>query len=235
MKSLLFTLLSLCICTLSSAQYWQQHVDYTMEVSLETESARYEGIQKLVYTNNSPETLHKVFYHLYFNAFQPDSEMAVRLKNAGDKNRRFKVDLDTLSIAQQGFLKVANLTQNGAAVKTQESGTILEVLLNEPLSPGQSTLLELTFEGQVPDVIRRAGKNSSEGVAFSMAQWYPKMAEYDVEGWNTDPYTGREFHGVWGNFDVKIKLDKDYTVAASGYLQNADDIGKGYSDRKKES
>ena len=233
MKSLLFTLLSLCICTLSSAQYWQQHVDYTMEVSLETESARYEGIQKLVYTNNSPETLHKVFYHLYFNAFQPDSEMAVRLKNAGDKNRRFKVDLDTLSIAQQGFLKVANLTQNGAAVKTQESGTILEVLLNEPLSPGQSTLLELTFEGQVPDVIRRAGKNSSEGVAFSMAQWYPKMAEYDVEGWNTDPYTGREFHGVWGNFDVKIKLDKDYTVAASGYLQNADDIGKGYSDRKK--
>ena len=233
MKSLLFTLLSLCICTLSSAQYWQQHVDYTMEVSLETESARYEGIQKLVYANNSPETLHKVFYHLYFNAFQPDSEMAVRLKNAGDKNRRFKVDLDTLSIAQQGFLKVANLTQNGAAVKTQESGTILEVLLNEPLSPGQSTLLELTFEGQVPDVIRRAGKNSSEGVAFSMAQWYPKMAEYDVEGWNTDPYTGREFHGVWGNFDVKIKLDKDYTVAASGYLQNADDIGKGYSDRKK--
>jgi len=232
-KSLLFTLLSLFICTLSSAQYWQQHVDYTMEVSLETESARYEGIQKLVYTNNSPETLHKVFYHLYFNAFQPDSEMAVRLKNAGDKNRRFKVDLDTLSIAQQGFLKVANLTQNGAAVKTQESGTILEVLLNEPLSPGQSTLLELTFEGQVPDVIRRAGKNSSEGVAFSMAQWYPKMAEYDVEGWNTDPYTGREFHGVWGNFDVKIKLDKDYTVAASGYLQNADDIGKGYSDRKK--
>ena len=233
MKSLLFTRLSLCICTLSSAQYWQQHVDYTMEVSLETESARYEGIQKLVYTNNSPETLHKVFYHLYFNAFQPDSEMAIRLKNAGDKNRRFKVDLDTLSIAQQGFLKVANLTQNGAAVKTQESGTILEVLLNEPLSPGQSTLLELTFEGQVPDVIRRAGKNSSEGVAFSMAQWYPKMAEYDVEGWNTDPYTGREFHGVWGNFDVKIKLDKDYTVAASGYLQNADDIGKGYSDRKK--
>ena len=56
----------------------------------------------------------------------------------------------------------------------------------------------------MPDVIRRAGKNSSEGVAFSMAQWYPKMAEYDHEGWNADPYTGREFHGVWGDFDVKI-------------------------------
>ena len=59
------------------------------------------------------------------------------------------------------------------------------------------------------------------------------MAEYDYEGWNADPYTGREFHGVWGDFDVKITLDKSFTVAASGYLQNADDIGHGYSDRKK--
>jgi hypothetical protein len=82
-------------------------------------------------------------------------------------------------------------------------------------------------------VVRRAGKNSSEGVAFSMAQWYPKMAEYDLEGWNSDPYTGREFHGVWGNFDVKITLDKNFTVAASGYLQNAEDIGKGYSEKKR--
>jgi len=109
----------------------------------------------------------------------------------------------------------------------------LEVTLNEPLQSGESTTLELDFEGQVPDVIRRAGKNSAEGVAFSMAQWYPKMAEYDIEGWNTDPYTGREFHGVWGNFDVKISLNKDFTVAASGYLQNADEIGKGYADRQK--
>ena len=68
-----------------------------MEVSLDVETAKYRGEQKLVYTNNSPETLHKVFYHLYFNAFKPESEMAIRLKNAGDKNRRFKVDLDTLS------------------------------------------------------------------------------------------------------------------------------------------
>lgn len=158
--------------------------------------------------------------------------MAVRLKNAGDKNRRFSVDLDTLSPAQQGFLKVSGLTQDGMAVKTVDAETILEVTLNTPLGPGQSTVLELSFNGQVPDVIRRAGKNSSEGIAFSMAQWYPKLAEYDLEGWNTDPYTGREFHGVWGDFDVKITLDKDFTVAASGYLQNADDIGKGYSERK---
>ena len=66
-----------------------------------------------------------------------------------------------------------------------------------------------------------------------MAQWYPKMAEYDYDGWNAAPYLGREFHGVWGDFDVTITLDKSYIVAASGYLQNADDIGYGYSDRKR--
>ena len=231
-KTLLTLIFSLFTLTLS-AQYWQQKVDYKMTVDLDPSTAQYKGTQKLVYTNNSPETLHKVFYHLYFNAFQPDSEMAIRLKNSADRNWRFKVDLDSLSEQQQGFLKVNNLLQDGKEVSLVDAETILEVLLNKPLAPGESTVFDLEFEGQVPDVVRRAGKNSSEGVAFSMAQWYPKMAEYDREGWNTDPYIGREFHGVWGDFDVKITLDKDYTVAASGYLQNAEDIGKGYSDRKR--
>ncbi len=232
MKKLFFTL-TLISSSVLSAQYWQQAVDYTIDVSLDPATAQYEGTQRLVYTNNSPETLHKVFFHQYFNAFQPGSEMAIRLKNSSDKNGRFKVDLDSLRPEQQGYLKVDNLTQDGQALNVVDSETILEVSLASPLAPGESTTFNMTFKGQVPDVIRRAGKNSSEGIAFSMAQWYPKMAEYDYEGWNADPYTGREFHGVWGNFDVKITLDKAFTVAASGYLQNADEIGRGYSERKK--
>jgi len=233
MKHFVLPLLLFTAFFQSNAQYWQQAADYTMEVSLDTETANYSGVQTLVYTNNSPETLHKVFYHLYFNAFRPRSEMAVRLKSSPDRNGRFKVDLDSLTKEQQGLLKVSNLTQDGVAVQTVDSETILEVILNQPIPPGGTTTFELDFEGHVPDVIRRAGKNSAEGVAFSMAQWYPKMAEYDLEGWNADPYTGREFHGVWADFDVKITLNKDFMVAASGYLQNADEIGKGYSDRKK--
>ena len=223
----------LSITTHVNSQYWQQSVDYTMSVSLDEKTSNYSGKQKLIYKNNSPETLHKVFYHLYFNAFQPGSEMAVQLKNSPDKNTRFDVNLDSITKDQQGFLKVENLTQDGALVKTIDSETILEVILNKPIEPGDSSVFELSFKGHVPDVIRRAGKNSSEGVAFSMAQWYPKMAEYDREGWNADPYIGREFHGVWGNFDVKITLDKDFMVASSGYLQNANEIGMGYSERKK--
>ena len=232
MKNFFFAL-TLLSTSFVSAQYWQQAVDYTIEVELDHETAQYKGTQTIVYTNNSPETLHKVFFHQYFNAFQPGSEMAIRLKNAGDKNGRFKVDIDSLSPKQQGFLKVIDLTQDGVMAEVVDSETILEVSLAQALAPGESTTFKMSFEGQVPDVIRRAGKNSKEGIAFSMAQWYPKMAEYDYEGWNADPYTGREFHGVWGNFDVKITLDKDFTVAASGYLQNADEIGRGYSDRKK--
>ena len=232
MKNILFAL-TLLSTSFVSAQYWQQAVDYTIEVALDHETARYNGTQTVVYTNNSPETLHKVFFHQYFNAFKPGSEMAIRLKNAGDKNRRFKVDIDSLSPKQQGYLKVRGLTQDGIMADVVDSETILEVTLPQALAPGESTAFKMSFEGQVPDVIRRAGKNSKEGIAYSMAQWYPKMAEYDYEGWNADPYTGREFHGVWGDFDVKITLDKDFTVAASGYLQNADEIGRGYSDRKK--
>ncbi len=232
MKNILFAL-TLLSTSFVSAQYWQQAVDYAIEVALDHETAQYKGNQTVIYTNNSPETLHKVFFHQYFNAFKPGSEMAIRLKNAGDKNGRFKVDIDSLSPKQQGYLKVSGLTQDGVMAEVVDSETILEVTLPQALAPGESTTLKMSFEGQVPDVIRRAGKNSKEGIAFSMAQWYPKMAEYDYEGWNADPYTGREFHGVWGDFDVKITLDKDFTVAASGYLQNADEIGRGYSDRKK--
>ena len=214
------------------SQYWQQEIDYRIEVDFDNINNQYKGFQKIKYTNSSPETLRKVFFHLYFNAFKPGSEMAIRQDNSADKNTRFKVDIDSLDPKQQGFLKVYSLSQNGKPLKTINSETILEVELNAPLLPSETTEFSMEFMGQVPDLVRRAGKNSRDGIEYSMAQWYPKMCEYDSEGWNADPYTGREFHGVWGNFDVKIRIDKEYTVAGSGYLQNSDDIGKGYSKRK---
>ena len=215
-----------------SQNYWQQAVDYKMNVEMNVEDYTYTGEQQLTYTNNSQETLHKVFYHLYFNAFQPGSEMAARVNNGKDKNTRFNVNIDSINYNQQGYLKVYDLKQDGKSIQSVLSGTILEVTLIEPIKPGNSTIFSLNFEGKVPDLIRRSGKNSSEGVALSMAQWYPKMAEYDYEGWNAEPYLGREFHGVWGNFDVRITLNKKFTVAASGYLQNPEEVGHGYSEGK---
>ena len=232
-KNILFLISFFVMAPILFSQYWQQKANYEMEIELDVSSAQFNGKQRILYTNNSPETLNKVFYHLYFNAFRPGSEMAERQKSSLDVNRRFKVIIDSIGPKSYGKIQVKNLKQNGILLNPFFSETILEVPLANPILPGESAVLDLEFSGQVPALIRRSGKNSSEGVAFSMAQWYPKLAEYDIDGWNASPYLGREFHGVWGNFDVKITLDKNFTVAASGYLQNPEDIGKGYKKIKR--
>lgn len=214
------------------ACYWQQHVDYTMAVDMDVKTYQYTGTQKLVYTNNSPDELDRVFYHLYYNAFQPGSEMDIRLQNIKDPDKRMmdgdQSRISTLSESEMGYLHALTLTQDGQPVTFKEEGTILVVDLAKPIPSGGKTTFEMTFKGQVPLQIRRSGRNSAEGVALSMSQWYPKMSEYDFEGWHPNPYIAREFHGVWGNFDVKITLDKEYTVGGTGYLQNPDEIGHGY-------
>ena len=218
--------------SIQSQSYWQQSVDYKMTVNMDVKSFQYDGSQSLVYTNNSPDTINKVFYHLYFNAFKPGSEMATRIISGKDKNNRFKIDINTVPEKEEGRLKVSNIRQDGILLSPIDSETILEVPLKKALLPGESTKITLEFNGQVPKMIRRAGRDSKEGVALSMAQWYPKMAEYDYDGWNAEPYLGREFHGVWGDFDVTINLDKKYAVAASGYLQNPENYGHGYGLKK---
>ena len=210
--------------------YWQQHVDYKMEIDMDVKSHQYHGKQELVYINNSPDTLHRVFYHLHFNAFQPGSEMDVRSQNIADPDARVGDRISKLQPDEIGYIAVNSLLQNGKPVTHKTVGTILEVDLNEPILPGQNTVFTMDFDAQVPLQIRRSGRDNEEGVALSMAQWYPKLAEYDFEGWHADPYIGREFHGVWGNFDVKITIDKDYTIGGTGYLQNPNEVGHGYQD-----
>ena len=224
--------LSFSINAQNNTGYWQQHIDYTMEVDMNVENYKYKGTQKLVYTNNSPDVLNKVYYHLYFNAFQPGSEMDIRLRNIADPDGRMftngKSRIANLTKDEIGILKVSSLLQDGAKVSYKEEGTILIVQLAHPIQPGGKTTFDMVFNGQVPVQIRRSGRNSKEGVALSMSQWYPKLAEYDFEGWHADPYIAREFYGVWGDFDVKITLDKNYILGGTGYLQNPQEIGYGY-------
>ena len=230
-----YLLLVLMSCSVLSAQnnfkYWQQHVDYKMDVTVDVTSNTYSGTQKLIYTNNSPEALNVVFYHLYYNAFQPGSEMDIRSITISDPDSRVDNRISKLQKDDYGFMNVLSLNQNNVPVSFNVAGTVLEVQLNTPIKSGESAVFDLVFEAQVPPVIRRAGKNSKENVALSMAQWYPKMAEYDFEGWHADPYISREFHGVWGDFDVKLTIDKNYTVGGTGYLQNPAEVGHGYGQK----
>lgn len=216
--------------------YWQQHVNYVMDVNLNVQTNIVKGTEKIAYTNNSFDKLDKVFFHLYWNAFQPGSEMDVRSRELGkikifgspDWDSRVTDRISKLSPSEEGYQKIISLKMNGVEQPVKLHETILEVDLTKPILSKTTVNFEVVFEAQVPIQIRRSGRDNAEGVRYSMSQWYPKLCEYDNEGWHTAQYVAREFYGVWGNFDVKITLDKNYKIGATGVLQNAAAIGWGY-------
>jgi hypothetical protein len=235
---LLFGLMGGYVST--QAQYWQQKIGYQMQVIINDEANAFTGTQKITYTNNSPDVLSKIFIHLYWNAFKPGSSMDLRSLEAGntrldgfggrqDWDGRVQDRISKLTPAEIGNMEVTELTINGIKQKTTAYETILMVELSKPIAPKQTITLNTKFKAQVPIQIRRSGRDNAEGVRFSMAQWYPKVCEYDAEGWHPTPYIGREFYGVWGDFDVSITLPKKYCVAATGYIQSPVPAGFNYS------
>lgn len=206
--------------------YWQQHVDYTMRIDFDHTKHQFVGEQSLVYTNNSPHTLTQVYYHLYFNAFQPGSAMDVRSRTIADPDRRIRDRIAELTEEEIGYHKINSLKQDGKSVTYEVQGTLLIVELAKPVAPGKSAKFDMKFESQVPVQIRRSGRNNAEGVDYTMTQWYPKMAEYDGDGWHTDPYVGREFHGVFGSFDVTINIADEFVVGGTGEFDKTQENGK---------
>ena len=219
---------------------WQQRVKYVMNIDMNVQTNRFTGKQKLEYWNNSPDTLTRVFYHLYFNAFQPGSMMDTRSRRQGavngagarpDWDQRVKDRILNLKPDEIGYQKILSLKMNGVAQNFKMEETILEVKLNKPILPKSKVVFDMEFEAQVPLQVRRSGRdNPTSKVRYSMSQWYPKICEYDYEGWHPTPYIAREFYGVWGDFDVSISIDKKYILGGTGYLQNPNQIGYGYED-----
>jgi hypothetical protein len=237
MKKLIFGLITCFFIEVAFGQAptnrWQQRADYTMDIDMDVKNHRYTGKQKIVYTNHSPDTLYRAFYHLYFNAFQPGSAMDVRSRWIKDPDPRVRDRIAKLKENEIGFQKINTLTQDGKPVSFAVEGSILEVVLAKPILPNSQAVFEMTYQAQVPVQIRRSGRNSAEGVDYSMAQWYPKMCEYDQNGWHPNPYIAREFYGIWGDFEVKITIDSSYVIGGTGYLQNPQEIGHGYQDKSK--
>jgi hypothetical protein len=238
---LLLTSYLLHITSTAQPDRWQQHVKYTMNVDVDVNSNRFTGIQKLEYTNNSADVLNKVFYHLYWNAFQPNSMMDVRSQELGkivvsgkpDWDARVRNRISKLSPSEIGYQKIISLKMNGIAQPFKYHETILEVDLIKPISPKSKVIFDVEFEAQVPLQIRRSGRdNLLTLVRYTMTQWYPKICEYDYEGWHPTPYVAREFYGVWGDYDVTISIDKNYVLGGSGIIQNK--VGYGYDASGKE-
>ncbi|MGN6530267.1 MAG: M1 family metallopeptidase, partial [Ginsengibacter sp.] len=237
-KLCLFLIFNLSFLIFVSAQpgRWQQRVQYNMNVDVNVQTNIINGVQKLEYTNNSPDKLSKVYFHLYWNAFQPGSEMDVRSIELGkvlvngrpDWDSRVRDRISKLTPSEAGYQKIKSLKMNGEEQPMIVHGTILEVSLTKDILPGSKVNFDIVFEAQVPVQIRRSGRDNAEGIRYSMSQWYPKLCEYDYEGWHTPQYVAREFYGVWGDYDVTIKIDKSYKVGATGILENANEIGWGY-------
>ena len=238
---MILALFSLSLTTMAQPDRWQQRVKYTMNVDMNVQTNQFTGRQQLEYSNNSPDTLTRVFYHLYFNAFQPGSMMDVRSRRQGgmlagrgpDWDGRVKDRIQHLKPEEIGYQKILSLKMNGRPQNYSMDETILEVKLDRPIAPRSKVVFEMEFEAQVPLQIRRSGRdNPTTKVRYSMSQWYPKICEYDYAGWHPTPYVGREFYGVWGDFDVTINIDRTYILGGSGYLQNPNQIGYGYEDAR---
>ena len=235
MKKLIYSILLIaCINSFLGQHYWQQKIKYDMSINFDHSTHQFSGLQKITYYNNSPENLSTLYMHLYYNAFQPGSMMDVRSRTIEDPDSRVRDRISTLSPSEIGFQKIKNVKDgNGNSLSFHEDGTILEIKLNKPLKSGKQIKLQVDFLAQVPVQIRRTGRYNKENVAYSMTQWYPKMCEFDKHGWHTNPYIGREFYGVWGDFKVSITIDSSFVLGGTGIIQNPQEVGHGYQDLSK--
>lgn len=212
----------------AQADRWQQSIEYKMDIDFEASNHTFEGEQEITYFNNSPDTLHRLYFHLYLNAFQPGSDMDIRSLTIKDPDRRVGDRIQQLKPDEIGYQNIEYLAINGEELAFHIEGTIMEINLKTPILPNSENIIKIKFNAQVPLQVRRNGRDSREGIAYSMAQWYPKLAEYDYQGWHANPYIGREFYGIWGDFDVTITIDKNYILGGTGYLQNPNEVGHGY-------
>ena len=212
-----------------SPEQWGQQVDYEMDITLHADEHQYTGHQTLTYTNNSPDTLGTVYYHLYFNAFHPESMMAERNRQLPDPDGRIVPRIFNLGPEERGWHRVRSLTQDGQSVAYDVTDTVMRVDLAEPILPGESSTFEMRWRAQVPLQTRRSGRDSrGDRIDFTMTQWYPKMAAYDERGWHANYYVNREYYAPFGTFDVEITLPAEYTIGATGVLQNPAEVGHGY-------
>ncbi|MGE0441923.1 MAG: M1 family metallopeptidase [Gemmatimonadales bacterium] len=192
--------------------YWQQHLTYRIEASLDEAAGTLRGTQRVIYQNNSPDTLTTLSFHLYLNAFRPGSRWADA--DSAEGRRRF----NDLRDPDFGMNHVANVRIAGVAVEPvwpfAPDSTIVRFALPEPLPPGGSLVAEMDWDARPSTLPRRQGR---QGRAFDFAQWYPRVVAYDKHGWQEHPlYPAGEFYGDFGEFTVILDLPADQVVGATG-------------------
>ena len=204
--------------------YWQQDVHYKISASINDVEESIEGIEKLTYYNNSPDTLNEIYFHLYQNAFTPNS-YAHNLRKSG----KIKTTFGEHELKGVGT-DIAELLVNGTSIKYTIDNTILKISLNQPLLPNHSLDFEIWFETfwdkQDGGNMRRRMKTFKHHnvTHFDGVHWYPRICVYDRKfGWTTDQHLGKEFYGDFGIFEVELQFPNQYVVEATGELENREE------------
>ncbi len=201
--------------------YWQQDVNYKIDARLLVPKRTILGRERLIYYNNSPDTLRFVFFHLYQNAYKKGSYLDKLRRSHGDYG------IARLKKSQEGGIQIERLEDRSQKpLHFSVDNTIMRVNLNEPLAPGDSTIFNIQFATKFSTLRHRMKYNPSHGFdQFTATQWYPKICVYDRRfGWTTDQHLGHEFYGDFGTFDVQITLPQEFIVGATGYLLNRKEV-----------
>lgn len=219
MKTIFAILTAFILSANLKAQYWQQKVDYRIDVSLNDKEHSLDGFERITYTNNSKDTLTCIWFHLWPNAYKNDrTAFSDQLLENGNTDFYFS------SKEQKGYINRIAFKVNGVAAKTEDHPNYIDVVklvLPKALPPSQQIIITTPFHVKLPYNFSRGGY---DGKTFQVTQWYPKPAVYDANGWHEMPYLDQgEFYSEFGNFDVHITVPKNYVVAATGLLQNEEE------------
>jgi hypothetical protein len=196
----------------SAAPYWQQRLEYEIVATLDEFRGVLAGTQRVLYHNNSPDTLRTVALHLYLNAFRPGSRWADA--DSVEERRRFN-DLEDPDF---GFNRIHEVDIDGQRVTPvypfAPDSTVVRFTLPRAIAPGERFSMTMGWEARPSIPPRRQGRR---GRAYDFAQWYPRVAAYDKYGWAEHPlYPAGEFYGDFGDFRVTLDVPEDQVVGATG-------------------
>lgn len=196
--------------------YFQQRVIYDIRADIDPESAKIAAIENITYFNNSPDTLKEVYFHLYYNAFQPGSYLDRQEKRSGN------YFIASMSPKNRGEVIIDKIKIDGQEITNHLiDNTIMTVPLISPLSPGDSTLFYIEYTSQIP---ARGSRTAHAGKHFDIGQWYPKPVVYDRYGWHAHQYLDYEFYSDFADFRVELTMPSEYIIAHVGELLNEKDI-----------
>lgn len=212
-----------------TAAYWQQDVYYRIQAELNDQTNIITGTEELTYRNNSPDTLHYVFFHLYQNSFTPGSYLDDLSLANGKKNKYGSYESKGLGIE---ILSLESTSINGrtfeASLEKNIDYSIMKVMLPEPLLPGNEIVFKMDFKTYYDNGSQRRRMQMYDAWGFKHyngCQWYPKISVYDARnGWDTNQHLGREFYGDFGDFDVELTFPNNYVMEATGILSNEKEV-----------